>query len=129
MAKPLDPHEIPEISGFCTPRMIPASLERQASTPRTRQVKNLVLNANKGYHNPLNNHQFKAADEYTKQKEIELKAEGRNRNPKPVYLYSQVHNGVNIRLAKPVKVKASDAHVTAKGNIGRGQVEKRIPID
>ena len=129
MTKPLDPDEIPEISGYRTPRMVPASLERQASTPRTRQVKNLVLNANKGYHNPLNNHQFQAADEFTKQKEYERKAEGNTRQPKPVYLYKQVHNGVNIRLAKPVKVKVSEGHVVAKAHIERGQVKKRVPID
>ena len=46
-------------------------LDKQPNTPRTRAVKNLVLNANKGYQNPLNNYIGRNADQFFKQKETE----------------------------------------------------------
>ena len=40
-----------------------------------------------------------------------------------------MHNGVNVRLAKPVKVTAKDGPLASKAVYERGQVKKRIPID
>ena len=46
---------------------IPFALEKQPNTPRTRAVKNMVANANRGYQNPLDKNLFQTADKYCKQ--------------------------------------------------------------
>ena len=60
-----------------------------------------MLNANKGYQNPMNNYIGRTSEQFQKEKEIE-QVQAHVRKPKPVYLYEQVVNGVNVRLAKPV---------------------------
>ena len=45
---------------------IPFVLEKQPNTPRTKAVKNMVSNANKGYKNPLDKNLFHTADQYCK---------------------------------------------------------------
>lgn len=81
-------------------RTIPAVLNRQVSTPRTREVKNIVLNANKGYSNP-NNVIGRTAREFYKEKQIELNDVSNKKQKSQAYLYRQVYGGVNVRLAKP----------------------------
>ena len=67
-------------------------------------MKDIVLNANKGYQNPLNTYSSKAAEEFHKEKETDTIEPNKVRRPQPIYLYKQVENGVNVRLAKPVQL-------------------------
>ena len=82
---------------------LPKTLERQINTPRTRAVKNLVMNANKGLKNPMANDIGRTAREYTKEKQIEALHQNKVQ-PKHEYLYAQIRNGVNVRLARPHQV-------------------------
>ena len=58
------------------------------------------MNANKGLKNPLANDIGRTAREYTKEKINEGSKDNRLQ-PRHEYLYAQVQNGVNVRLAKP----------------------------
>ena len=66
---------------------MPKTLERQINAPRTRAVKNLVMNANKGLKNPMANDIGRTAREYTKEKLQEPFRDNRLQ-PRHEYLYA-----------------------------------------
>ena len=83
---------------------IPFVLEKQPNTPRTKAVKNMVSNANKGYKNPLDKNLFHTADQYCKSKDARIREDNKKKHEKPEYLYKQVKNGVNVWLRQPYPI-------------------------
>ena len=67
----------------------------------------------------MRNYTGRTTGEFYKGKEIELSEPGKKQQPK-TYLYKQVENGVNVRLAKPIETATVRYHKhvfkTGKGN-------------
>ena len=69
----------------------------------------------------MNNYVTKATEEFRKGKELELNEANKVKRPTPIYLYKQVENGVNVRLAKPVQLtfvrSQKDMYKSSKGRV------------